>query len=64
MSMCEGKVYCKIYKDKTRCSKWQGEVMFDCRHARRLCEVGYCAFEAEKKHCYPPYENKEETKNG
>lgn len=47
--MCTGKQFCKIYRDKSYCSKVQDRIKendeCECRHARRKCEIARCAFE-------------------
>lgn len=50
MSMCIGQVECEIYRDKRFCRKENAKgnhQICECRHAKRLCDVGYCVFEGE-----------------
>lgn len=53
MSLCEGRVYCKIYRDKKFCQKRReregSKGVCDCRHARCLCEVSDCVLSGS---CY------------
>ena len=48
MSACLGRVECEIYRDKKYCRTREGKEDYygrcDCRHAKKLCEVGNCSF--------------------
>lgn len=50
MSICAGKIYCAMFRDKKYCRKAPDREDINkecaCRHARRLCEVESCSFEA------------------
>lgn len=54
---CAGKMYCKLYKDKSQCKKvaerQKNHGICDCRHARLLCQVSECAWEKARgaMHC-------------
>lgn len=45
MGVCEGKIYCKIYRDKRFCSKAKvgNYEECDCRHASLRCDIAWCA---------------------
>lgn len=46
MSCCEGKIKCKIYRDKKYCTKSVDEYKeCNCRHARFKCQVEQCVYE-------------------
>ena len=49
MSMCAGKIYCEMFRDKKYCRKAPERENYNkecvCRHARKLCEVETCHFE-------------------
>lgn len=51
MSMCEGNIYCEIYRNKKYCHRTEAASEYreciGCRHAKRRCEVGNCVFEID-----------------
>ena len=53
MSICAGKIYCAMYREKKYCKRAPEKENLNkecvCRHARRLCEVEQCSFEDECK---------------
>lgn len=61
MSMCAGKTYCKIYRDKKYCKKKAEENLYgecNCRHAVRKCETecgcsmhSICPIKKEENKC-------------
>lgn len=60
--MCEGKIYCEIYRDKKYCRECSHAVPgYPCRcvHAVKRCEIGYCSFEDRCEY----FQNKSEVRN-
>lgn len=47
--MCEGAVYCEMYRDKKYCRRenCRSNDECECRHAARQCEVEQCALESK-----------------
>lgn len=62
MSMCRGKRFCEIYRDKKYCQKRTEREdpngICDCRHARWSCEIGECGIGED---CYI-YEQEQEAR--
>lgn len=50
MSMCEGNIYCEIYRNKKYCHRTEAASEYreciGCRHAKRRCEVGLATMPA------------------
>lgn len=49
MSMCAGKIYCRIYREKKYCTKATADDAHkcDCRHAAAWCDIERCVFEED-----------------